>query len=379
MKKIINVSFFIIILSSFFFAYFIQYDFEQPLSYESIESLYAEDDVFREELIDLYGFVQRAAGKRAIENFTLYKNDYEKIVSPKPEKSPEEIAAAIQSVMPVFECLKEKEIPYYYLTGLLPIVREADLPVGVLDYSEENAAILLQKLEELQLPVIDLRTQKQTSAIEKEERFYRTDHHWSLQACFAAFQEVIWKIEKDLAWELEAKREYTAAALYDEWTIEDCFLGSYGIKVGEYYAGKDDFTVFIPRFDTNLTFEAYDARQNLLFQKNGQFKEALLEQPILNDAEYHNKYNAFLNNSAIENRIVNHISENEKKVLLVAHSYGRPLLQYLSLCFGEVRMLDPQAGRFDGDYLSYIEEYNPDIVLFLIEFEGEIIGEYRVE
>lgn len=378
-KKYINVSFFIIIISSFFFAYLSEYDYEQPLSHQSVENLYAENNVLKEELINLYGLVQKAAGKRAIENFTLYKNDYEKIVSPKPQKSMEEIEAAIQSVMPVFDYIKEKEIPHYYLTSLLPIVEEADLPVGVVDYSEENAAALLQRLWELQVPVIDLRTKNQIHAMAKEERFYYTDHHWSLQACFRAYQEVIWNIEKDLGWELDPQKYYTASSSYDEWTEPDSFLGSYGIKVGKYYAGKDDFTVLVPRFETQLTFEAYDAEQKLLFQKAGRFEEALMQKTIVEDTEYNNKYNAFLNNSAIENRIVNQDTENGKKLLLVAHSYARPLAQYLSLCFKEVRMLDPQSGRFDGNYLNYIEEYTPDMVLFLIEFEGEIIGEYRVE
>ena len=49
----------------------------------------------------------------------------------------------------------------------------------------------------------------------------------------------------------------------------------------------------------------------------------------------------------------------------------------MSMCFHEVRMLDPQEGRFSGGFLDYIEDYKPDVVLFLGEFEGEIIGTYN--
>ena len=52
---------------------------------------------------------------------------------------------------------------------------------------------------------------------------------------------------------------------------------------------------------------------------------------------------------------------------------------YLALNFLEIVNLDPQIGRFSGDYLEYIDKYEPDMVLFQVEFEGEIIGEYTGE
>ena len=70
-------------------------------------------------------------------------------------------------------------------------------------------------------------------------------------------------------------------------------------------------------------------------------------------------------------------SADEGKLLIISHSYGRPLAQYLALNYHEVRQIDPQEGRFNGNILTYIDGYSPDAVLFLIEFEGEIIGEYR--
>ncbi len=52
---------------------------------------------------------------------------------------------------------------------------------------------------------------------------------------------------------------------------------------------------------------------------------------------------------------------------------------YLAINFFEIVNLDPQKGRFGGNYLEYIDEYEPDIVLFQVEFEGEIIGVYTGE
>lgn len=97
------------------------------------------------------------------------------------------------------------------------------------------------------------------------------------------------------------------------------------------------------------------------------------------DDEYNNKYNAFSNQGSVENRFINHSSLNDKKVLLISHSYGRPLSMYLSLCFGELRNIDLQEGRFTGDICAYIEEYNPDLVIVMTECEGVIAGKITVE
>lgn len=61
-------------------------------------------------------------------------------------------------------------------------------------------------------------------------------------------------------------------------------------------------------------------------------------------------------------------------VLLISHSYGRPYVQYLSLCFGEVRNLDPQEGRYNENYLQYMEEYRPDLVNIMTKFASENVN-----
>ena len=118
-----------------------------------------------------------------------------------------------------------------------------------------------------------------------------------------------------------------------------------------------------------MRFESYRDTQ-LLLNKEGPFEEALIDWSLIENDSYYNKYNAFLYTSSVENRIVNQTADNNKKLLLISHSYGRPLAQYLSLCFNEVRHLDPQEGRYNDNYLAYIDTYEPDLVLMLTESEG---------
>ena len=66
-----------------------------------------------------------------------------------------------------------------------------------------------------------------------------------------------------------------------------------------------------------------------------------------------------------ESIIHNYLSPNDNTALLVAHSYGRGLAPYLSLYFSELRYLDPQPGRYNDDYQTYIEEHHPDYVVVM--------------
>lgn len=338
----------------------------------NIKNAYSDVNVFEQQWISVYGLSQKALGKRTIENFTIYKDCYGKLQSPRKLISRQEVDADIKNIQLLCEYLKGKQIPVYYMTTPLPIADESDLPGGLEDYSHQNADVLLKGLQDAGIPIIDIRSSERLLSIPEEERFYKTDHHWTMETCFAAFQETIEHIEREQGWQLDPDELYTDLNNYDVFVKENCFLGSYGIKVGKYYAGKDDFVVYIPKFYTDLTFEAYDSKHNLLMTEKGKFEDALMTWSYIDNDSHNNKYNSFSNYGYVENCVKNNDAPNDYKVLLISHSYGRPFTQYLSLCFGETRNLDPQVGRYNDDYLSYIESYNPDLVLIMTEFEGEL-------
>ena len=276
------------------------------------------------------------------------------------------IDANVKKIIPICEYCDNKGIPYLYLTSILPIVDENDLPYSSLDYSHMNAERLRDELTTHGVNIFDLR---QLNVGEKEKLFYRTDHHWTTDTTFAVFEALAEKLQI----QIEEPLDYT------EYIILQSFLGSYGIKVGKYYTGKDDFKILIPENQGQYTFESYDADGSLVMKKTGPWFDTMIDQEMLENNEYNNKYNSWLYTQAIENRIINQEASNDTKLLFISHSYGRPLAAYLSTCIHEVRQLDPQKGRFTGNYLDYIDEYEPDIVLFLCEFEGDLIGEYNTE
>lgn len=347
------------------------------LTSRSAINSFFDTNIFAHDLwIEAYGLEQKCLEKRQIEKFMIYKTDYGKMLTIQREFASEEVKEKVDAIYPIISHLDNEDIPYYYLTSILSVQDVTDLPYGVKDGSRANQKLTENMLIEKDINIIDLGAEESIKVIPKEKLFYRTDHHWTLETCFTAYQEIINTLEDDLGWDLNAKKTGDKRN-YSEYRLKDSFLGSYGVKVGKYYAGKDDFVVFIPDFSTNMLFQSYNANGELQLEKTGDFYQALLDMEILENPDYNNKYNAFLNTAYIESHVINYNAPNSFKCLIISHSYGRPLTMYLTLNFSEVVNLDPQKGRFDGNYIDYINTYKPDVVLFLVESEGEIAGEYR--
>ena len=70
---------------------------------------------------------------------------------------------------------------------------------------------------------------------------------------------------------------------YTPVTYENCFLGSIGVKVGPYFGGKDDFTVFNPTFPTKFDFTHRIAEQESSY--SGTFWEAFINEAMKPEAE----------------------------------------------------------------------------------------------
>lgn len=388
MKKTYNAWCFLIFIYIFFLYYsvYLGHDILDVLKHGNVEvmgqeigQLYSSTDYARKKWINIYGLSQRLLGKDIIDDFSLYRTSYGKIISPRAYVEQDKADNAVNNIEVLYRYLEQQNIPVYYITSLLPISDNEKLPVGMGDYSHENADMLLNALNEIRIPVIDLRTSSKICEIPENTRFYKTDHHWRLETCYAAYVEIIERLEKDLGWNLSNDGMFISSENYNKLVKENCFLGSYGVKMGEWYIGKDDFVCLIPKWETDFSFEAYGSvaaygTDDMIMKKEGDFTSALMDMGRVEDDDYYNKFFAFSNGYNIENRVINNMAKNDYKLLLISHSYGRPLTQYLSLSFKEVRNLDPQEGRYNKNYLEYIDEFKPDLVLVLTEFEGENIN-----
>lgn len=242
--------------------------------------------------------------------------------------------------------------------------KTGELPYGY-DFKakEEQYRFWGQEIENQGFPVLDTKEE-----LADHLRFYTTDHHWTVETAFYAAGKIVNKLNQEYGFKLE--EELLDRDKYDELRWEDSFLGSLGIRTGKYFAGKDDFVMLEPMFQTDFAYE-HLVEGKLNKAREGSFMEAFVDISILNDPGYSNKFNACLNGGYVENIILNRQNKNGLKMLVIADSFARPMVQYLSLCFQETLYLDPQEGRYNDSFIEYIEENRPDIVVIM--YSGEYV------
>lgn len=71
-----------------------------------------------------------------------------------------------------------------YVQAPYKVRKSEDLPIGIIDYANENADILLEELEKQGVNNIDLREKFKNKDIREE--YFITDHHWKIRTAFEA-------------------------------------------------------------------------------------------------------------------------------------------------------------------------------------------------
>lgn len=323
------------------------------------ETNYEDNFWHHEDFIDIQGEIAKVSGQRinngvikGLDNSLYLLEDVEYTYDENIERKKCEDALAI------LETAKEEGADVLYASR---VYKTGKLPYGYTFQQDKQYEFWGQTISNQGIPVLDVKAE-----LGEQLEFYKTDHHWTVETAFNAAREMVDELNQEYNLDLDTdifERDNYKASVW-----RNSFLGSMGIRTGKYFVGKDDFVILEPLFETNLTYEHYI--DGVLQKKtSGNFTEAFVDLSILNDTNYNNKYNACLNGGYVENVIVNHQQEEGLKLLVISDSFARPVVQYISLCFGETRYLDPQEGRYNDSYIEYIEEFQPDVVVMM--YSGE--------
>lgn len=256
---------------------------------------------------------------------------------------------AAKDVDAIYALSNEMDIEFLYVQRPIKYP-SACLPYGYCNLSDPDLeAFRLNYCKSKGERYLDLR-----EVLGENLEFYRTDHHWTVETAYQAAR----CIEERLGHETDV---YDSSN-FNKLTYSNCFLGSMGIRTGKYFGGIDDIEFLIPTYSTSFHYQHY-INHELTLEKEGDFATAFLDYDILNNKEYYNKHEANLNGSYVETRIINNEADNDKKVLVIADSYGKAMSMYTALNYHETRYLDPQNGRYTDNYLDYIRDYQPDIII----------------
>lgn len=331
-----------------------------PRIIRSIESRINHSLQGRSKLVDLYGLLQRGMGKWQAGKVMRDRDNMLHMMDTIP--SEETLLGYSQNLITLEQAARRRKTPFLYVqapSDLLP--EKTRLPYGVEDVSNQRIDFFLHQLDQAKIPVLDTRILFQHW--KPSEVFYATDHHWTTAAAFTVMGEILSRFNAEHGMALDPDRTVRDPAHYLVRSFPDSFLGSCGVRVGQFFVGKDDFSYYEPSFETALHLQSFKDAV-IVFEREGTFSEALIDPAPLRP-NYKNKYNAFLYAQTNELRIINKMGKGQGKCLIIADSFARCMAPYLSLCFEQTVLLDPQPGRYRKDYIDYIDSFQPDVIVVL--------------
>ena len=146
-------------------------------------------------------------------------------------------------------------------------------------------------------------------------------------------------------------------------TYENLFLGEYGQQVGAANSGLDDVVVFTPKYETSLSRTTTEKDWSIT-EVSGSFGEAVLKREKLEPEADGISLRAYAAYGLVEKLevIENHGDCEDMTILIFRDSYTAPVGSFLSLLAKKVVMVDMRG--WDCTAESFVEEYDPDVILF---------------
>lgn len=320
------------------------------------ETIFNDNIYLKNSYVDTYGFIQKILQREYVED----SNDRTRDVIKTKEKmltfiqKKEDMETRATNIALLNQKLEEEKIPFIYIQAPYKIRKVEDLPNGITDYANENANVLLDKLEENKVNIVDLR--KVFSTMDIKEQYFTTDHHWKIQTAFKATNYISEIMNEKYDFAID--NFYMDLNHYQVINQKGKYLGSIGKRIGKYYIGTDDFEYIIPDFKTNLVMHKGEE------EKVGTFEETILAKNLLEEDEIReNKYASYFGGDYAEVILKNEENLSDKKILMIQDSYGLPFSAFLSLRVRELRTIDLR--HFEGSEIEYIQQYHPDIVCMM--------------
>ncbi len=313
--------------------------------------------------IQLFGGVQRLSGRRVVEdisggyNVARLSNGTLNFVTLAQQQ--EDYAGNARKMATLQQSFAEVGIPSVFVLAPQKIQQNTNpLPVGVHNTANEGADEFLDILQQQGTDSIDLRPLYETGG-KYASYFFRTDHHWTPEAAFMAWGYLAPTLAQK--YQLNTVSAFTAPEYWEKTVKKDFFLGSQGKRVGTFYAGLDDITIFTPKFDTDFTYTclAYEIDRSGTFEQSVCFPERIQKRDLFGE----NPYAYYAGGDYPLATIINHKNPDGAKIVLIRESFACALTPFLALSCSELITIDLRY--FEADLMQTIQDIQPDLVMTL--------------
>ena len=175
-----------------------------------------------------------------------------------------------------------------------------------------------------------------------EHLYYRTDHHWTTQSAYYAYQEAakVMRIDSGL---------YS----YEQLTVTGTFQGTLSAKSGFRSNIKEKIDVFLPEEGTPASLIKYIDEQI----NSGSFYAT-------KQLEGRDKYAMFFNGNHPLIKIETPLKDNQKVLLVLKDSYANCLVPFLAPHYRTIIMVDPRYYYDNLEELITVEGVNEILYLY---------------
>lgn len=342
------------------------------IAFNTLEKYYEKFFVERESIsesvridkfIDVYGLVQRALSVdvafAAQSSETVVKLKDGSLTSTQSAE-PKNFSTQASAIKAFSDMLDGYDIDFLLAHAAAKEINAENAPTGVAVPSKSVSDSIADYLEAKKVTFLELKKNPALPA-DVSEQYYRTDHHWTTETGLASAKYIAEELNRLYGYGLDV--ELLNEENFDTELHKDVFLGSTGKKIGNLYVGRDDFKLFLPKFETDFTVDIThleDEPERL----NGSFGDALVFREHL-DRDYYqiNTYCTYLGGDYPITVIENNNTSSDKSILVIKDSYANAVVPFLSMTVKKITLIDPRY--YTGSIRDYIAEENPDAVLMI--------------
>ncbi len=255
------------------------------------------------------------------------------------------------SVAAVSDYLAEYNVPSLFVMAPYTTSKyDPQLPIGIEDYGNDNIDRFIAYLQEDGVDTMDMRQVMHDDGIDQYSMMYKTDTHWTTEAGFYAAG----KIEEYLVNRLGCQVDERVMDInnYEIRKYPKWHLGVRGLRTSVGFAGSDDFDLFIPKFDSNITYG----------ELSGNMQDVAYRWEFLDKRrENVSAYDGVLEN--ITDNYTNNDCNNDAKIVFITDSFYRAVGPFMILDFKEPGyMYNLLSNEITPDFFANVQ---PDAVVFL--------------
>lgn len=320
------------------------------------ERYFSDQFPFREELSELYSKAEIFFGKDKVKNYYLLDDNW---IMPTPskvmsEKELKDTANEINELSKIAVNLNKKV--YYVSTPHKESMLKHLYPkyTDGLENALNNKNNFKSYLDLKNINIIDIDEHflKELSESQREDLYFKTDHHWNGIGAYEGFKFIIedMNIANNISWDNYIK------TMFDR----GYFLGSYNKNLNNLV--KEDETIpYVHLKDKpNYEYYKYDGKTETKCNEKDVIGTRRNEKEILYGGAY------MFGNACSILKIRNEDALSNKKLLIIRDSYQAPTSWLFADMFLEVQLVDPRhVESIDLSIDDIIRDSDADIVMFM--------------